>query len=72
MGHSVLDSMTLQTVKTDTRQSPRFKKFWKIRFGFKLSLGLLYELSFRIQAASYFELSLKKKRFNILFGGFSL
>ena len=35
-------------------QSQRFKKFGKIRLGSKLSLGLIYGLSFRIQAASYF------------------
>ena len=34
--------------------SPRFKKFVKIRLRSKLSLGLIYGLSFRIQAASYF------------------
>ena len=33
---------------------PRFKKFVKIRLESKLSLGLIYGLSFRIQAASYF------------------
>ena len=32
----------------------RFEKFGKIRLGSKLSLGLIYDLSFRIQAASYF------------------
>ena len=34
--------------------SPRFKKFGKIWLGTKLSLGLIYDLSFLIQAASYF------------------
>ena len=34
--------------------SPGLKKFGKIRFGFKLSLGLIYGLSFRIQTTSYF------------------
>ena len=34
--------------------SSRFKKFEKILLESKLSLGLIYGLSFRIQAASYF------------------
>ena len=33
-------------------ESPRFKKIGKIRVGYKLSLALIYGLSFRIQAAS--------------------
>ena len=41
--------------------SPRFKKFWKIRLGSKLSLGLIYGLSFQIQAASYFPQSWVQK-----------
>ena len=35
-------------------QSPQFKNFGKIRHGSKLLLGLIYDLSFRIQAASHF------------------
>ena len=42
--------------------SPRFKKFGKIWLGPKLSLGLIYDLSFRIQAASYFPQSSVLKR----------
>ena len=41
--------------------SPRFKKYGKIRLGSKLSLGLIYGLSFRFQAASYFSESLVQK-----------
>ena len=44
------------------RLSPRFKKFGKIRLGSKLSLGLIYDLSFWIQAASYFPQSWVKKK----------
>ena len=42
-------------------QSPRFKKFMKIRLKSKLSLGLIYGLSFWIQAASYVPQSWGKK-----------
>ena len=35
-------------------QSWRFKYLGKIRLGFNLSLNLIYDLSFRIKAASYF------------------
>ena len=38
--------------------SPRFKKFGKTRLRSKLLLTLLYDLSFRIQAASFFSQSL--------------
>ena len=41
--------------------SPRFKKFGKIRLGSKLMLGLIYGLSFRIQASSYFTQSWVQK-----------
>ena len=34
--------------------SPRFKKYGKIPLGSQLSLGLIYGLSFRIQATSHF------------------
>ena len=44
----------IQSVYTNRDQSRRFKKIGKIRLGSKLSLGLIYGLSFRIQAASYF------------------
>ena len=37
------------------------KKFGEIRVGSKLSLGLIYGLSFRIQAASYFPQSWVQK-----------
>ena len=40
---------------------PAIKIFWKIRLGSKLSLGLIYGLSFRIQAASYFPQSWVQK-----------
>ena len=44
-----------------THLSPRFKKFGKIRLWSKLSLGLIYGMSFLIQAASYFQQSLVQK-----------
>ena len=65
----------LQNKQIGTRfiPSPRFKKFVEIWLGSKLSLELIYGLSFRIKAASYFpQLELNSKnRSNILFGGFS-
>ena len=42
-------------------QSPRLKKIGKIQLGSYLLLGLIYGLSFRIQAASYFLQSWVKK-----------
>ena len=42
------------------------KKIKKIRLRSKLSLGLIYDLNFRIQAASYFPELSSKNRFNIL------
>ena len=42
-------------------QSPRFKKFGKIWLSSKLSLGLIYDLSFRIPAAFYFPQSWVQK-----------
>ena len=51
----LLDSLKSTVVNwTRGRQSPRFKKFGEIRLGSKLSLDLIYGLSFRIKAASYF------------------
>ena len=50
-----------------TNQSPRFKKFVKIRLGSKLSLGLIYGLSFRIQDASYFPQSFELKKTGLIF-----
>ena len=41
--------------------SPRFKKLGKIRFGSKLSLDLIYRLSFRIQAEFYISQSWVQK-----------
>ena len=48
-------------IKTIQIQSRRFKKLGKIRLRSKLSLGLIYDLSFRIQAASYFSQSWVQK-----------
>ena len=45
--------MTCEYVIWEIVQSPRFNKFGKIRLGAKLSLGLIYALSFCIQTASY-------------------
>ena len=39
----------------------RDEKFGKIRLESKVSLGLIYDLSFRIQAASYLPQSLVQK-----------
>ena len=45
------------TIQNYLALSPQLKKFGKIRLGSKLSIDLIYDLSFRIQAASYFPLS---------------
>ena len=52
---------TREHLINDTVLSPRFKKFGEIRLGSKLSLDLIYGLSFRIKAASYFPQSLIQK-----------